>query len=69
MTTAKATRRLSIGAAQIQPALRTLAQLRRAMSDGADLADCLLLMDELTSDLLRCEDSMGVVTPAALFDA
>jgi hypothetical protein len=69
MQTAKAVRRrMEVGAAQIQPALRTLGQLRRAIADGAELGDVMLLMDELTSDLLRCEDAVGCVTPAALFD-
>jgi hypothetical protein len=59
---------MAAGAGRIQPALRTLADLRRAVTDGAELADVLLLIDELTSDLLRVEDAVGVVTPAALFE-
>ena len=68
MTAKQTQRRMAAGAGRIQPALRTLADLRRAVTDGAELADVLLLIDELTSDLLRVEDAVGVVTPAALFE-
>ena len=68
MTAKQTIRRMAAGAGRIQPALRTLADLRRAVTDGAELADVLLLIDELTSDLLRVEDAVGVVTPAALFE-
>ena len=61
-------RRLQIGAERVQPALRTLAELRRAVADGVEVAELLLLIDELTSDLLRVEDAVGVVTPAVLFE-
>ena len=61
-------RRLQIGAERVQPALRTLAELRRAVADGVEVADVLLLIDELTSDLLRVEDAVGCVTPAVLFE-
>jgi|HubBroStandDraft_2_1064218.scaffolds.fasta_scaffold60939_6 hypothetical protein len=69
MATAKQTiRRMAAGAERVQPALRTLAALRRAVTDGDSVADCLLLLDELTSDLLRVEDAVGCSTPAILFD-
>jgi hypothetical protein len=61
-------RRMAVGAERVQPALRTLAQLRRAYTEGADVSDVLLLLDELTSDLLRVEDACGPVTPAILFE-
>jgi hypothetical protein len=68
MTAKQTERRMRVGAERVQPALRTLAELRRACRDGADSADLLLLCDELTSDLLRVEDAVGVITPAALFE-
>jgi hypothetical protein len=69
MATAKQTqRRMQAGAERVQPALRTLAELRQAILGGQDLAYTLGLIDELTSDLLRVEDACGVVTPAALFE-
>ncbi len=67
-TAAQTRRRMQAGAACIQPALLTLGQLRRSIAEGADLGDVMLLMDELTSDLLRVEDAVGVVTPANLFE-
>ncbi len=67
-TAAQTRRRLDVGAERVQPALRTLGQLRAAILDGADMADLLLLVDEVQSDLFRVEAAVGVCTPASLFE-